>query len=76
MDHIYECRADVINFPATVSFQILLVADGDTVFHADKSRPLTTLILLKSIQVPLQFFGYQALVCAVFHNTGLLTSSE
>lgn len=38
-------------FPATVSFQILLVADGDTVFDADKSRPLTTLILLKSIQV-------------------------
>jgi hypothetical protein len=63
-------------FPATVSFQILLVADGDTVFDADKSRPLTTLILLKSIQVHSQLFGYQALVCTVIHNTGLLTSSK
>lgn len=76
MDRIYECGADVINFPATVSFQILLVADGDTVFDADKSRPLTTLILLKSIQVHLQRFGYQALACTVIHYTGSLTSSE
>jgi hypothetical protein len=43
-------KKDLESLPIETFDSILLVADGDTVFDADKSRPLTTLILLKSIQ--------------------------